>query len=155
MGRGMGRRVSDFFIPLSYRLSGIIHREQDEPLARRSSRLAVSDSGRAMCQLYFLRPPVRLATGFAARPGRRISFLERSTLIGRISPQDSGLRPMTNTQNFSPASGRDEFYKTFAGGGQAGISLGCDGSVDVAYSSDGNFDAWEAANTKPVPTPSQ
>jgi hypothetical protein len=76
-----------------------------------------------MCQLYFLPHPVRLAMGFAARPGRRISFLERLTLIGRISPQDGGLHPMTNTQNFSPASGSDEFYKTFAGGGQVGISL--------------------------------
>src|ERR1700722_16491832 len=115
-------RSDGFPFYFSYRLSGIIHREQDEPLGRRSSRLTVSNSGRALCQLYFPPHPVRLATGFAARPGRRISFFKRSTLKGRTSPQDGGLHPMTNTQNFSPASGSDEFYKTFAGGGQGGIS---------------------------------
>jgi hypothetical protein len=45
------------------------------------------------------------------------------TLVVRASPQDGGFHPMTNTQNFSPASGRDEFYKTFADGGQVGIAL--------------------------------
>jgi hypothetical protein len=64
-----------------------------------------------------------MAAGFAARPGRRILFPKRPTLVVRISPQDGGLRPMTNPQNFSPASGSDEFYKAFAGGGQGGISL--------------------------------
>jgi hypothetical protein len=76
-----------------------------------------------MCQLYFLPLLVRLVAGFAARPGRRITFPKRSTLEVRISPQDGGLCSMTNTQNFSPASGSDEFYKAFAGGGQGGISL--------------------------------
>ena len=106
----------------SYRLNGIIHREQDEPLSRRSSRLAVSNSGHAMCQLYFLPLLVRLVRGFAARPGRRIHLFKRATLKIRSSPQDGGLRPITNTQNFSPASGSDEYYKTFADGGQGGIS---------------------------------
>jgi hypothetical protein len=63
-----------------------------------------------------------LAPGFAARPGRRMPNLQRSTFWRRISPPDGGFCLMTNTQNFSPASGRDEFYKDFAGGSQAGIS---------------------------------
>ena len=124
--RKIAKKNVIFFHPdgnFSYRLRGIIHREQDEPLGPRSSRLTVSNSGRAMCQLYFLRHPVRLAAGFAARPGRRIPFFKRPTLIGRTSPQDGGLRPITNSQNFSPASGSDEYYKTFADGGQGGISL--------------------------------
>jgi hypothetical protein len=107
---------------ISYRLSGIIHREQDEPLSRRSSRLTVSNSGRPMFLFSTWLRPIKLATGFAARPGRRISYFKRSTLWVRTSPQDGGLHPVTNTQNFSPASGSDEFYKTFAGGGQGGIS---------------------------------
>jgi hypothetical protein len=76
-----------------------------------------------MFQFSILQHSVKLATGFAARPGRRITFPKRSTLFGRVSPQDGGFRPITNTQNFSPASGSDEFYKAFAGGGQGGISL--------------------------------
>jgi hypothetical protein len=62
-----------------------------------------------------------LAPGFAARPGRRMPSLQRSTFWRRTSPPDGGFCPMTNTQNFSPASGRDEFYKDFAGRSQAGI----------------------------------
>jgi len=121
-GRGMGKQKLFPFYS-SYRLSGIIHREQGEHSAGRSPRRTVSNSGRAMFEFSPLQYPVRLATGFAARPGRRMTFLKRSTLFGRISPQDGGLRPITNTQNFSPASGSDEFYKAFAGGGQGGISL--------------------------------
>jgi hypothetical protein len=30
-----------------------------------------------------------------------------------------------------------------------------DGSVQTAYSDDGNFDAWEKANTSPPPNPNQ
>jgi hypothetical protein len=30
-----------------------------------------------------------------------------------------------------------------------------DGSVQRASSPDGNFEAWEAANTQPIPTPNQ
>jgi hypothetical protein len=67
--------------------------------------------------------PLKVATGFAARLGIRIMLFKRSTLRVRTSPQAGGLRPMTNPQNFSPASGSDEFYKTFAGGRQGGISL--------------------------------
>jgi hypothetical protein len=63
-----------------------------------------------------------LSPGFAARPGRRMPGPQRSTFQERVSPPDGGFCPMTNAQNFSPASGRDEFYKDFAGRSQAGIS---------------------------------
>ena len=87
-----------------------------------SPKLAVSNSGRAMRNFSSINCVPTLPLGFAARPGRRIARPKRSTFFGRISPPDGGFRPMTNTQNFSPASGRDEFYKDFAGGSQAGIS---------------------------------
>jgi hypothetical protein len=63
-----------------------------------------------------------LSPGFAARPGRRMLSPQRSMFQERVSPPDGGFCPMTNTQNFSPASGRDEFYKDFAGRSQAGLS---------------------------------
>jgi hypothetical protein len=62
-----------------------------------------------------------LPLGFAARPGRRMAIPKRSTTFTRrASPPDGGFCPITNTQNFSPASGRDEFYKGFAGRSQVG-----------------------------------
>jgi len=105
-----------------YRSLGIIHRKQGEPSSVLSSRLPVNNSGGAMFNFYTFYRLTNLAAGFAARPGRRMGHPKRSTFSRRASPPDGGLCPMTNTQNFSPASGSDEFYKAFAGGGQVGIS---------------------------------
>jgi hypothetical protein len=91
-------------------------------LERRSPQLTVNNSGRAMLNFFLSERMPTLLTGFAARPGRRMIIPKRTTFGQRTSPPDGGFCPMTNTQNFSPASGRDEFYKDFAGRSQAGIS---------------------------------
>jgi len=114
--------VIDYKDATPYRSLGIIHRKQGEPSSVLSSRLPVNNSGGAMFNFYTFYRLTNLAAGFAARPGRRMGHPKRSTFSRRASPPDGGLCPMTNTQNFSPASGSDEFYKAFAGGGQVGIS---------------------------------
>jgi hypothetical protein len=116
------RKNLSLFSPLPYRSRGIIHRERGGSSFPSSPQLTVNNSGVAMIEIYTLDLLSSLRTGFAARPGRRMSVAERSTFYRRASPPDGGFCPMTNTQNFSPASGRDEFYKGFAGRSQVGIS---------------------------------
>jgi len=107
--------------PGPYRSFGIIHRERGEPSMVCSPELPVNNSGRAMLDFFSFGFVLTVRAGFAARPGRRMPDPQRSTFQERISPPDGGFCPVTNTQNFSPASGRDEFYKDFAGRSQAGI----------------------------------
>jgi hypothetical protein len=84
----------------------------------------VNKSGGAVLPFFSFHFLPNFGAGFAARPGRRMPGPQRATFQERGSLPDGGFRPMTNTQNFSPASGRDEFYKDFAGGSQAGIFHG-------------------------------
>ena len=89
---------------------------------KRSPKRPVNNSGGATTDFFPFTLGIIIPAGFAARPGRRMPRPQRSTFRERVSPLDGGFCPMTNTQNFSPASGRDEFYKDFAGRSQAGIS---------------------------------
>jgi hypothetical protein len=113
-------------LPNPYRSSGIIHRQPGEPSQVCSPEQPVNNSGRAMPDFFLIGCVAILSPGFAARPGRRMPNPKRSTFQARNSPPDGGFCPMTNAQNFSPASGRDEFYKDFAGRSQAGISQSFD-----------------------------
>jgi hypothetical protein len=105
-----------------YRCFGIIHREQTEPSGICSVQLPVNNSGRAMFGMCISMGLHTLGTGFAARPGRRMSQPKRSTFARRASPPDGGYCPITNAQNFSPASSSAEYYKGLAVSSQAGIS---------------------------------
>ena len=98
----------------SYRSYGIIHRERGERPGTNWARCTVNHSGRALLKLSLTERWLRLTPGFAAGPGRRMLSFKRSTLQGRVSPPGGGFGSMTNTQNFSPAWSRDEFYKNFA-----------------------------------------
>jgi hypothetical protein len=104
-----------------YRSLGIIHGEPGEPLAICSPGLPVNNSGPTMIEV--ANGASKLTAGFAARPGRRMGAPKRSTFTRRASPPDGGFCPMTNSQNFSPATSRDEFYKAFAGRSQVGIPI--------------------------------
>jgi len=115
-------RVPDIRSAVPYRSLGIIHGKRGEPSPTCSLQLTVNNSGRTVFGIYTFILPHNLRAGFAARPGRRICCPQRSTFSRRASPPAGGFCPMTNSQNFSPASGRDEFYKGFAGGSQVGIS---------------------------------
>lgn len=105
-----------------YRSLGIIHRELGESSLTASPQFTVNNSGDAVIEIYTFDLFFSLRRGFAARPGRRMFVSQRSTFYRRASPPDGGFCPMTNAQNFSPASGRDEFYKGFAGRSQVGNS---------------------------------
>jgi hypothetical protein len=105
-----------------YRSLGIIHGEPGEPFRICSPELPVNNSGDAIITITNPFCAAKLPAGFAARPGRRMVDPKRSTFTRRASPLDGGFCPMTNTQNFSPASCSDEFYKGFAGRSQVGNS---------------------------------
>jgi hypothetical protein len=107
---------------IPYRYLGIIHGELGEPFRICSPELPVNNSGGSMIEISNVAWSATLPAGFAARPGRRMIFPKRSTFARRASPPDGGFCPMTNPQNFSPASGSDEFYKAFAGRSQVGNS---------------------------------
>src|SRR5579862_778417 len=98
-----------------YRYNGIIHRQPDEAPKSGSSELPVNNSAGSVLNFSLFDCTPTLPAGFAARPGRRMAPPKRLTFTGRVSPPDGGFGPMTNAQNFSPASGSDEFYKDFAG----------------------------------------
>jgi RNA polymerase sigma factor (sigma-70 family) len=92
------------------------------------------------------------------------NFAQCSNELGNV-PNFSGNIPLETFELVNPGKANTSYPRAIAAregtprpspfGGWERVYLLADGSVQRAASDDANFDAWEQANTDPIPAPSQ